>query len=184
MEWCRELLSTFHMLRTSSDHNVFLADGRANFMSYTAWTSTAQMDLLWVSAQNQGLTMPQKPQGFILITLVLWARADVLTVGQGGKSWTPTAISWWMGRKTFSTIISAQLYMAPMSSRGKDLDRKINSVQFIFFKMSICFVISYIHRKISAFFFPTVCYLRHIFSFLNLASHFKSFSTGKNILSP
>lgn len=174
------------MLRTSSDHNVFLADGRANFMSCTTWSSTAQMALLWVSAQNQGLMMPQKPQSFILITLVLWATADVLTVGQGGKSWTPTAISWWMGRKTCPSAWSFQLSCTwPLSPAGeKDLDIKINSVQFIFFKMSICFVISYIHRKISAFFFPTVCYLRHIFSFLNLASHFKSFSPGKNISSP
>lgn len=71
--------------------------------------------------------------------------------------------------------------MDPKSSR--DLGRKINTVQSIFFKMSICFVISYIHRKISAFFLHTICHLRSIFSFLSLASHFKSFSTEKNITS-
>lgn len=74
------------MLKTGSNQNLFLANGCANSMSYTNWTSTAQMGLLWVSGQNQGLKTSQKPQDFILITLVPRARAVSWLWDRGEKA--------------------------------------------------------------------------------------------------
>lgn len=189
MEWLRELLSkekTFHVLRISSNQNLFLANGCANFLSTQIGP-----------AQLRGLCC-----GCLDKTNNLWCHKssrlypdNISSLGQGWcpdcgtgrKQLDPCCSSLVDGQKTqlLSMFISDQLYtIAPKSSRGKPLGRKINTVQFIFFKMSICFVISYIHRKISAGFFHTICHLRPVFSFLNLASHFKSFSIEKNILTP
>lgn len=45
------------------------------------------------------------------MTLVLWAAADALLVGQGGEGegWAPTAAVWWTGRKICPSARSFQL---------------------------------------------------------------------------
>lgn len=73
---------------------------------------------VWTKPRTYNVT---KATRLYLMTLVLRARADILIVGQGGKSWALTAVSWWMGRKACPSACSFQLSSTwPLSSaRGK-----------------------------------------------------------------
>lgn len=71
-------------------------------------------------------------------------------MGQGGKGWDSLQLLM-DGWKILSLrmLLPAQFYMTTKSGEGEALGRKADTVQFLFFRASDCFLNSYITRKIS-----------------------------------